>query len=518
MSSNSKSRSSRSKKKRSKSSPRPGDLKPTEDSPKDGRTDLLAMILGMVTTIVMVFGVFGFGSEQVVNEKYEREQDRRQQELIDAKKASTLDELFIELADLGVAKTSNLPDMIRVSNSAVNISKEILERGPTSEAMRELAVTEGMLAQVKLYGLDLVNGLDLVDVGSQLEAAYTPYLEDKNKKIYSTSRVARLTHQSFEALKAGTGEVGELVQLFEDTMNRFPDDEHVATMIEAHLFVLVEREPQYAQTLFWKLREKNPSGAVSETMERKMLNVADRLLLNAEGFKQKFADRWANGKKGRTELTETVVRLLSNKNVGLYLVQRALAVGQWFERNDFTPQANEVYGALITSANNGNVAEVYRPDTIKYAEDGMTRLALKGTIIEYYGNDSAGKPLDDAKLKKKIGIVVFWSKSSQASIQYLAEMNASARVLSNKPIVILAVCTDEKLPIDINVSMRKHPMIRIVDPIFESGKNSLLEKCPPGLLPHVMLVDFGGKVHDINGATPGEIKNEAMALLMNRAR
>ena len=174
MSSNSKSRSSRSKKKRSKSSPRPGDLKPTDDSPKDGRTDLLAMILGMVTTIVMVFGVFGFGSEQVVNEKYEREQDRRQQEIIDAKKASTLDELFIELADLGVAKTSNLPDMIRVSNSAVNISKEILERGPTSEAMRELAVTEGMLAQVKLYGLDLVNGLDLVDVGSQLEAATHP--------------------------------------------------------------------------------------------------------------------------------------------------------------------------------------------------------------------------------------------------------------------------------------------------------------------------------------------------------
>ena len=186
MSSNSKSRSSRSsrsKKKGSKSSPRPGDLKPTETSANDGRTNLLAMVLGMITTFVMVFGVFGFGSEPVVNEKYNREQDRRKQELMDAKKAATLDELFIELADLGGRASNNLADMIRVSNSAVSISDEILERGPTSESMRELAVTEGMLARVKLYGLDMVNGLDLNEVGPELEAAYKPYLDDKNRKI-----------------------------------------------------------------------------------------------------------------------------------------------------------------------------------------------------------------------------------------------------------------------------------------------------------------------------------------------
>ena len=518
MSSNSKSRSSRSKKKGSKSSPRPGDLKPTETSANDGRTNLLAMILGMITTFVMVFGVFGFGSEPVVNEKYNREQDRRKQELMDAKKAATLDELFIELADLGGRASSNLADMIRVSNSAVSISDEILERGPTSESMRELAVTEGMLARVKLYGLDLVNGLDLNEVGPELEAAYKPYLDDKNRKIYTASRVALLTHQSFETLKADNGDVEALVKLFENTMSRFPDDDHVATMIEAHLYVLIEKEPQYAGTLFAKLRERNPPGALHDTMERKMVNVADRLLLTAEGFNRKFSDRWANGKNGRIELSETVVRLLNNERIGLYLVQRALAVGQWFERNDFTPQAKAVYDAMIASANNGNVAEEYRPDTIRYAEEGMTRLSLKGTTIVYRGKDSSGKPLNDAQLKKKIGIVVYWSVGSKDSLKYLAELNASARALSNKPIVILAVCVDEKLPADINVTMRKNPMIRIVDPEFESGKNSLLEDCPPGLLPHVMLVDFEGKVHDVNGASPGEIKNEAMALLMNRAR
>ena len=61
-------------------------------------------------------------------------------------------------------------------------------------------------------------------------------------------------------------------------------------------------------------------------------------------------------------------------------------------------------------------------------------------------------------------------------------------------------------------------MIRIIEPKFESGRNSLLEQCPPGLLPHVMLIDFGGKVDDINAGNPAEVKNEALALLMNRGR
>lgn len=514
MSSKSRSKSSRSKRKEPEKPQRPGDLQPVDATPKDGSTELVPMILGMITAFVLIFGVFGVGSEKVVNESYDKQQDLRRQELIDAKKADSLDELAVKLAELGGTKTSNFPDALRLCQMRIEVSDEILERGPSGEEMRELAVVEGMMARVKLYGFNLMHGLNLSDAGTGLEAAYSPYLEDKNPKVYRTSIVSRLTHQSFETLESGTDEVDDLVALFEDTMSRFPDDQNVSSMIEAHLSVLVEKEPEYSKVLFSKLRERNPPDSLHPVMESKMLNIADRMALKSEDFDRKFADRWANGKAGRRELSDTVVRLLDNKVVGLFLVRRALAVGHWFERNDFNQQAQGIYDAMIAA--NGNVAKKYREDAEQYAKDGMVRLSLQGKTIEYRGNDSAGKPLDDAKLKEKIGIVVYWSVDSKESIQYLTKLNESARALSNKPIVIFAVCTDDALPK--NITMRKTPMIRIIEPKFESGRNSLLEQCPPGLLPHVMLIDFGGKVDDINAGNPAEVKNEALALLMNRGR
>lgn len=479
------------------------------------------MILGMITSIVLIFGVFGFGSDEIVNKKYDLEQDRLKQERIDASRAATLEELSVELAELGNTVTGNLTDTLQICDSRVKVSNQILAREPSSETIRQLAVSEGMLARVKLYGLDYLHNLKIPDVGPQLEASYSPYLEDKNKKIYSTARVSRLTHKSFERIKSGGDEVDDLVDLFEETMKRFPEDDYVCSMIEAHLFVLVEKETKYTKLLFSKLRERNPVGTLKPAMERRMRNIADRLLLKAENFDRKFSDRWANGSDGRLELTETVVRLLEHDSVGLVLIQRALAVGEWFERNDFLTHAKTIYDAMVVSGETEHVLAEYRDDAKNYAESGLTRLALQGQTFLYNGLDSAGKRLVDAEMKKRVGIVVFWSLDSKSSLQYLTELNNSTRSLNNKPITIYAVCVDDKLPGDINVMMRKSPMMRIIDPVdpdSASGKNSFVEQCPPGMLPHVMMVDFGGKVHDINADEAAKVMNEALALLMNRSR
>ena len=173
---------------------------------------------------------------------------------------------------------------------------------------------------------------------------------------------------------------------------------------------------------------------------------------------------------------------------------------------------------MIASTTRGTLIREFRDDAKRFAEEGLARLALSGTTIEYQGEDSAGKQLIDADSKQKIGVVVFWSAKSVPSIRYLAELNSSARALNRKPICIYAVCTDPELPAEINVTMRTSPMIRIIKSKYKDGKNSLLEQCPPGTLPHVMLVDFGGEVHDINAASPGQVKNEALNLLINRNR
>ena len=478
------------------------------------------MMLGMITSIVLIFGVFGFGGEEIVNKKYDLEQDRREQERKDAKRAKSLEQLSVELAELSSAGAGNLSDTLQICKARVDVSNEILERGPANEAMRQLAVSEGLMARVKLYGIDFVNDLKLEDVGPQLKAAYSPYLEDENKKIYSTARVSMLTHQSFEQLRSDNDDVDRLVSLFQDTMNRFPEDEYVSKMIEAHLFVLVEKETEYTEILFSKLRQRNPVGTLKPQMERRMRNIADRLLLKSENLEDKFADRWANGAAGRVELAETAVRLLEQDNVGLVLIQRVVAVGEWFERNDFLPQAKTIYDAMITSKDSGHVLAEFRDDAKQYAEDGLARLELQGKMFVYGGLDSAGKRLVDVDKKKHVGIVVFWSVGSKSSLKYLTELNRSSlRTLNNKPITIYAVCVDDELPSDINVMMRKSPMIRIIDPLdpnSPSGKNAFLDQCPPGLLPHVMIIDFDGKVHDINASEPAKVMNEVLALLMKK--
>ncbi len=511
MSSSKKSKSSRKPKRLEK----PDDLRPViVPDTTGGSTNMLAMVLGMVTTIVLIFA---FTSDPVVNEDYSNDQLKRKAARDVAARADTLEELMIELSKLKASRPTSTLDSVNICRSRIDVAEEVIERGPADEAMREVAVSEHMLARVKLYGLDFTSNLGLENSGAELEAAYTPYLDDTNAQVYSNARIAMLTHRSFEKLKSGSEDVNELVELFADTIKRFPEDEYVASMIEAHTLVLLNEDPRYMQALFSKLRERNPVGSLKPTLERKMQNIADRLLLDFENFDRKFTDRWANGKAGRRELTKTASRLLGQPQIGFLLVRQAATLAQWFERNGFPEEAKLVFQDIVASIAKGNIIEDYRESANRVAVSGLTRIELQDQTIEYRGVDSAGTQLIDDDLKQKVVIVVYWSGKSSKSLKYLDALNANAGNLKNKAVCILAVCVDPELPKNANVMSEKVSLIRIVEPHFESGKNSLITACPPGALPHVMLVDFGGKVHDIN-ADPGQIKNKALTLLMNRSR
>lgn len=525
MSSDSKSkrrRSGSSRKKKSSSRDKlrsKSGLRPVEtDTDLDDKTNLVALVMGMVTTMVLVFGVFGFGSDQIVNEKYDAEQDRRKSAIREANRADTLEELTIKLTELGSAKLSGFNDSANNCNERIAISKEILSRGPSSENMRQRAVCEGILAHIKLYGLDFTEDLKLENVAENLEAAYSPYLDDENLEIYQNARVALLTHQSFEQLKSesATEDTTELVELFSDTIERFPDSKYVTSMIEAHLLVLIQTDSRYAGNLFVKLREINPVGSLQPEAEDAMRNISDRLTLKKESFDRKYADRWANGMAGRRELVKSSIRLLNEQGVGQHLIRMLNQLAEWFERNEFFEEARSVYEEFIAAADRGNIVAEHAAFAKTVATNGLRRVALQGNLIEYRGVDSNGKPLIDAELKKEIAIVLFWSIKSQESLRYLVDINDGARTFGNKPVSIFAVCVDSELPTVVK-QMRTSRLVRIVEPEFESGSNSLLNQCPPGTLPHLMLIGFGGKVVDVN-VEPLQIKNKAMKLLLDRNR
>ncbi len=474
------------------------------------------MVMGMITSLVLIFGVFGFGSDKIVNEEYNAEQARREEIRKEAARADSLDELTIRLTELGSTPTGSFNEAASSCLERIALSKEIIERGPTDEPMRERAVCEGILATIKLYGLDYTQNMGIKDIGVQLESSYAPYLDDENEEIYQHARVAQLTHRSFEEIKSGGNGIAELADLFSDTIKRFPESEYVASMIEAHLFVIVAKEPAHAKAIFAALESRFPAESLSPKMSSMMINMSDRLTLHDENYERKFADRWANGLAGRRELVKTASRLLGKSGIGDLLIRRMNMLGQWFERNEFLDESKSVYQEIQSSVGVGNVHPVHRELASSVATEGMRRLDLIGKTIDYRGIDKAGKPLMDEELKKRVVIVVYWSKEVPESVRFLAQINANARSFGGKPISILAICVDDKITPEID-QMRKSSRMLIVEPEYESGKNSLLEACVPGKLPHVMLVNTGGKVHDVN-ADPEQVKNKALSLLLSRNR
>ena len=475
------------------------------------------MICGMVTTLLLIFGVFDIGSDPAKVQKVDNELAKRKEARDEADRADTIDEMLIELASLRTRQSSSILESVSICEKRIDVSGEILAREFDDPKIRQRAISEGLLARVKLYGIDFINDLGIEGCSEDLETAYLPYLDDEDSEVYSNARVALLTHRSFEQLKSKDGNVDELFQLFSDTIRRFDKDDYVAPMIEAHLFVLVEKEPEYAANLFRRLREKNPVGTLSPNMEERFHNIADLLLLKAENFERKFANRWANGKTGRAELVATASRLLDHSGVGISLVKEIAKLSNWFEQNEFLEEAQSVYQAIVSSVKNENVLQEYRSSCSQLADAGLKRCDLKGQKVEYRGMDSVGMPLMADELNRNVTLVVYWSAASKRSLLLLDSLNESARQIEKKPVSSLAVCVDEELPQNVSLMKSKSSSIRLIKSKLDGETNPLLEACPPGPMPHLMLVNFGGVVENVNlDAT--QAMDKVIGLLINRRR
>lgn len=514
----SRSRSGKGKPKKP-ATPSPNSIKPVNlDSERDPNLNFGAVLLGMITTLVLLFGVFGIGSERIKRPISEAEKTARAKAREMAEEAEGLDQLMISLAELKAKNDGELVEKVDLCEQRIEIAGKIIEKKPEKAYIRQTAIVENLLAHVKLYGLDFQNRLNLSDCGTRLEEAYKPYLEDTDQKVYSNAQVARLTHKSFEKIKEGAGDdLADLVGLFTEVVQRFPDDQYVASMIEAHLIVLVGSDRRYAERMIAQIRAENPEGTMSQLMEGKFRNAADAITLNEANFERKFTDRWANGRAGREELMRTSMELLAKPRISLSVINRVSAYAIWLEQNGWYKEAIELFNEIAKCPQRGNLYEEFHDKADAISASGVRRCNLIGKEIFFRGVDSAGKALNDATLKERVVIVAFWSESSPESVTYLEGLNQGTKTLANKPVAILAVCLDKELNRDLSICKSKSPMIRII-PFKTAGEpNSLYQSCPPSTLPHVMLVGFGGKVHDVS-VDPMDARNEALNLLINRRR
>lgn len=503
--------SSSQQKKKRKDSLKPSTA-PIQVAAKSDEINIVAMMLGIITSLLLIFVIT---SEPVKTDVDQVAVRQRAAERAKAREAS-IDETLIELRGLKATEGEGVVEQVDICSRRIELAEQLVRRVPDDETIREEAVSEFLLANVKLYGLDFQNSELVIDeISEKLQRAYRPYLEDENNSVQRNARIALLTHQTFESIKNEEGEPESLVSLYADTIDRFPQDSYVASMIESHIVVLLGANWKFAAALFDRLRQRFPIGALKPVFEDRFQNVADQLQLREADFDRKFADRWANGADGRAELVATSGRLLSREGVGIHLVMRLNLLGQWLERNAFYEQASEVYQQIAKSAAVGSVLARYRDRAMQVSRSGLVRCSLDNSKIDYRGVDLSGFELLDEQLKENVVIVVFWSASSADSVGYLQALSESGKTLGNKALSILAVCLDKEVPMDSPVLAGKSPIVRIVMSQFEDGQNSLLEQCPPELLPHVMLVGFDGVVDDVN-IEPMEVRNRALHLLINR--
>ncbi len=491
-------------------------IKPVETaSDSDASLNFGAVLLGMVTTLILVFGVFGLGSDAVDRPMTESEKERAESRAR-AERADTLDQMMIDLTNLkNQPGVTELVERVNLCEQRISLAHRILEKEPTDPLMRQTAVVENMLAHVRLYGLDFKNNLNIADCSSRLKEAFTPYLEDPDRKIYSNAQIARLTFSSFEKIKSGSDELDDLVALFTEIIQRFPDDRYVASMIESHLNVLISSDPRYAQKVFSRIRAENSEGSISDLMESKFRNIADSIVLRQAEFERKYSDRWASGKAGREELVRTSRELLAKPKIGIQVVNRVATFGIWLEKNGWYEDAMLIFDEIASCPRNGNLHNDFHDKADAIGAAGIRRCNLTGKVLFYRGMDGQGKSLDDAALKKHVVIVVYWSESSAESLQYLEQLNKGARTLGNKAVTILAVCLDRKLNRKLAFYKNKAPQIKIVLHTNANEINSLYQSCPPSKLPHVMLVGYGGRVHDVN-TEPLDVRNDALNLVTQR--
>lgn len=503
--------SSSKKKKKRKDSLKPS-AAPIKVAAKSEKINVFAMMLGIVTSLVLIFVLT---SEPVKTDAEQEKIAARKLERAKARQAS-IDETLIELRSLKTTNGDGVVEQVDICSRRIELANQLVERVPNDQSIRKEAVSEFLLANVKLYGLDFQSSeLVIEGVGDKLEQAYRPYLDDESDSVRRNARVALLTHQTFETIKKSESDPESLVSLYSDTIERFPRDSYVASMVESHIVVLLGANREYTASLFEQLRQRYPIGSLDPVFEDRFQNVADRLQLREADFDRKLADRWANGADGRAELVATSGRLLSRGGVGIHLVTRINSLGQWLERNAFYEQAVEVYRQIGDSVKDGSVLQRHRQMADQISRSGLIRCSLDTTQIDYRGIDYSDRELVDEELKENVVIVVFWSESSPDSIVYLKALSESGKTLGNKTLSILAVCLDDDVPMNSPVLENKSPIVRIVMSEHEGQKNSLLQQCPPGNLPHVMLVGFDGIVDDVN-TEPMQVRNRALHLLINR--
>ena len=310
------------------------------------------------------------------------------------------------------------------------------------------------------------------------------------------------------------GDIASIVDRSTALLNSYPENEYVLSTIDLMIQSLSSYDKNFGTEMMREMisRQTNLS---HNLLKRFIQSLIDELKLNESDYLNLFENRWINGESGRQKLFETTLQLATDPEGGQLILEHVESVLNWLEQNDDFDQCKQVFQAILDSADNREV-ETTRLAARQLAEHGLTRINLLGKKLEFNGNLISGGALDQADLRDKIVIVLFWSAEEPESFGQIRKFHAVSLELRGPRVRVLAVCTDDQLDGKLVLHSKQIPDFQIVtNRVGNRVENWIADQYPVDRVPHAMIVNRLGKVADIN-VPMDELRTTTELLAMQR--
>jgi hypothetical protein len=409
--------------------------------------------------------------------------------------ADQLEELLIRINEWD--RQAALAVRMSQNSDRVNVADQLLKL-PISEQQRILAIESKLSALSALYVMDFLSGLNSPKFGASLREIALLHNNDANAGLALKCNLALFKVEAFEAFRnPKPGNIASIVDLSTALLKSYPENDYVLSTID----LVVKTLPIYDKNYGTKLRREMISRAnefKSPFTEDFVQSLIDHVKLNELGYRDLFENRWIDREAGQQQLFEATLQLATDPEGGELLIDQIKIVLNWLEQNNNYDQCQQVFQAILDSADNREV-EATRLAARQLAEHGLARINLLGKKLEFNGKLISGDALDHADLKDKIVIVIFWSEEKPDSFSLIRKFHAEYLDLRRPRVRVLAVCTDDQFDDKLVLQSKQIPDFQIVtNRVGNRVENWLADQYPVDKLPHAMIIDRLGKVVDTN--------------------
>jgi hypothetical protein len=423
------SRKSRKTRSRTKTKPQgPNSYGPAEDDEQSA--PFLPMLAGMTVSLMLVFWVIGLLTAKQSPKDTTSPAD---QYTIAALETTNFDQ-FLQDADpdqliarLNTIKSSKSkplsPERVEENNQRIAICQKLLSAN-TSQQYKTYAKLDWLDAQKSNYGIDFIGKMKSTQVADVFKKCYTQFLNDTDARVYREAHLAQISYHLFESIK-GEQPVDAVSKYLNETLEKFPQDDHVSATIRLQFKACVESDIELAKQLADDVlrSDRTQSGLASEFAQF----VLDSYQIIKIKYDDMIINRFVNGDAGLRELEKASIMLLDNPESGDLILDRVSEVAFWFERQHLLHQATQIFKAMIKASQHTRKIKSTKERLSKIGNAGMTRIKLMGNHLPISGTTLAGQTIEDGDFSGRIVLGIFFDPDKEKSMKLLRKIERSAK-------------------------------------------------------------------------------------------